>query len=114
TRLRNRAELNERISVALASLTRESVCDELMRQGIPIGPVNTVPEAFGQPHTAHRRMQVNTDGYRGVGIPTRLARTPGRITNGPPAYGQNTEEVLRESGIDDDRIASLREQGVLP
>jgi len=113
-RLQHRDLLRSRIEAALAPLSREAVCRELMGQGVPVGPVNTVPEALGQDHAAHRGMRVDLDGYHGVGVPTKLSRTPGTAAGAPPAYGQHTEEVLRESGLGESRIAALRERGVLP
>ncbi|MNL51731.1 hypothetical protein D3C87_1748530 [compost metagenome] len=79
-----------------------------------MGPVNSVPEAFEQAHTAHRGMRIDRDGYHGIGPATRLAEAPPRMGRLPPAFAQHTDEVLREAGLDDTRIASLREQGVLP
>ncbi len=112
-RLRHRELLRAEIEATLAPLTRDAVCGELMRQGVPIGPVNTVPQAFEQPHVAHRGMRVDHEGYRGVGMPTRLVSTPGRPGRTPPTYGQHADEVLREAGFDDTRIAALRASGVL-
>jgi len=114
SRLQHRDLLRGRIEAALAPLSRDVVCRELMREGVPVGPVNTVPEALEQEHAAHRQMRVELDGYRGVGVPIKLSRTPGQPGGAPPAYGQHTEEVLRESGLGESRIAALRERGVLP
>jgi crotonobetainyl-CoA:carnitine CoA-transferase CaiB-like acyl-CoA transferase len=113
-RLQHRAPLRTEIETTLASRSRESVCDELMRQGVPVGPVNTVPQAFAQAQVAHRGMLASRAGYRGVGVPTKLSRTPGRAARSPPTYGQHTEEVLLEAGLSEFRIAELRERGVLP
>ncbi|MBI5257438.1 MAG: CoA transferase [Burkholderiales bacterium] len=113
-RLHHRALLRSEIEAALAPLARDAVCGELMRQGVPVGPVNTVPQAFEQAHAAHRGMHVEREGYRGIGLATRLARTPGRPARTPPRYGQHTDEVLLEAGLSEQRIADLRESGVLP
>nr|WP_316641655.1 CaiB/BaiF CoA-transferase family protein [uncultured Roseateles sp.] len=113
-RLQHRDALRTEIEAALAPLSREAVCQELMRQGVPVGPVNTVPEAFQQAHVEHRQMRVARDGYRGVGVPTRLSSTPGQAACSPPGYGQHTDEVLQELGLSEHRIAELRASGVLP
>lgn len=113
-RLAHRAELRAEIETTLAPLSRDSVCQELMRQGVPVGPVNTVPEAFQQAHVEHRGMHIARPGYQGVGLPTQLSRTPGRAARSPPTYGQHSEEVLQEIGLTQSRIAELRELGVLP
>jgi len=31
-----------------------------------------------------------------LGIPVRFSKTPGRVTNWAPGFGQHTEEVLTE------------------
>lgn len=113
-RLRNRNLLRGELEAVLAKRSRDEVCRELMRQNVPVGPVNTVPEAFEQAHAAHRQMVVERPGYRGVGVPTKLSLTPGRPARPPPTYAQHTEEVLAEVGLSEARIAALRACGVLP
>jgi crotonobetainyl-CoA:carnitine CoA-transferase CaiB-like acyl-CoA transferase len=111
-RLQHRGELRSRIEIALSGWQRETVCSTLMRSGVPAGPVHTVLEAFSQPHAVHRGMQVDLDGYRGIGVPVRLSQTPGRPTRRPPRLGQHAREVLDEAGLDEARITHLQEIGV--
>ena len=113
-RLQHREALRDAIQAALGGLPRAAVCETLMRQGVPVGPVHTVPEAFAQAHAGHRRMHVEREGYRGIGVATRLSRTPGRPDGVPPRFAQHTDEVLHEAGLSPGRIAQLREGGVLP
>jgi crotonobetainyl-CoA:carnitine CoA-transferase CaiB-like acyl-CoA transferase len=113
-RLRNRDALRAEIEAALAPLARDGLCRELMRQGVPAGPVNTVPQALQQPHAGHRGMCVERDGYRGLGMPVRLSRTPGFPGDAPPRFGRDSDDVLIEAGLSEDRIADLRARGVLP
>jgi crotonobetainyl-CoA:carnitine CoA-transferase CaiB-like acyl-CoA transferase len=113
-RLQHRDLLREAVEGALATRSREEVCQELMRQGVPVGPVNTVPQAFAQAHVRHRAMRVDRGGYHGIGLPTRLSRTPGCPGGPPPRFAEHTEAVLREAGFSDPDIATLRERGVLP
>jgi crotonobetainyl-CoA:carnitine CoA-transferase CaiB-like acyl-CoA transferase len=48
-----------------------------------------------------------------VGPPFELdSATLGAVTP-PPLLGQHTTEVLRELGVDDERLASLEERGVI-
>lgn len=113
-RVSNRDGLRALLETALATRARQSVCSDLMSQGVPVGPVNTVPQAFEQSHTSHRQMLVDDDGRRQVGVPTRLSRTPGRVSGAPPAFAQHTDDVLREVGVDDERIEQWRASGALP
>lgn len=113
-RLEHRDALRAALDTALARHTRDAVCRDLMRLGVPAGPVHSVPEAFEQAHSTHRGMRIDRDGYHGIGAATRLSDAPVRVRRLPPAYSQHTDEVLREAGLDDTQIAALRDQGVLP
>jgi formyl-CoA transferase len=47
------------------------------------------------------------------GVVPKLSATPGGFEGGGPALGQHTDEVLRELGYDDARIAALRAARVI-
>ena len=47
------------------------------------------------------------------GVIPKLSDTPGSFAGGGPRLGQHTEEVLRQLGIDAQRMESLREKGVV-
>ena len=113
-RLQHRCELRLEIEAVLAHRERETLCRDLMHSGVPVGPVNTVPEAFAQAHAQHRHMRVERDGYRGIGVPVRLSRTPGVPGSPPPRFGQHAASVLRDAGFDPDRIQRLADLGVCP
>lgn len=113
-RLQHRTALRTALQAALAAHAREPLCQALMDQGVPAGPVNTVPQAFEQAHARHRRMQVRRDGYHGVGVPVRLSRTPGTPAATPPTFAQHTDEVLQQLGLSPHAVAALRLGGLLP
>ena len=48
-----------------------------------------------------------------VANPIRLGRTPEILRMGAPAFGQHTDEVLREYGYIPEDIARFTEQGVI-
>jgi len=97
----------------LAGFKVEELCRDLMRSGVPAGAVNSVPQAFAQPHVAHREMLMEEDGRRAPGIPVKLAGTPGRPGLRPPRFGEHAREVLAEAGFDHDAIERLFASGVL-
>ncbi len=95
----NRAALRAELETVLAPYAAATLADRLIRAGVPCGPVLTVPEAVAHPHTRHREMVVEMEGYRGTGAPVKLSRTPASYRRLPPAFGEHTGEVLAEIGV---------------
>jgi formyl-CoA transferase len=48
---------------------------------------------------------------RQLGNPLKLSRTPGDPTRPAPAFGEHTDEVLREAGYSEEEIAAMKESG---
>jgi crotonobetainyl-CoA:carnitine CoA-transferase CaiB-like acyl-CoA transferase len=49
-----------------------------------------------------------------VANPIKMSETPVTYRNAPPTLGQQTDEILAgELGLDSERIANLRSQGVI-
>ena len=82
-------------------------------EGLPAGPVLHVDEAMAAPHTAHREMVTELDGYRGLGTPIKMSRTPGGTRAAHPRFAEHTEAVLARHGFSEKEIAALREDGTL-
>jgi crotonobetainyl-CoA:carnitine CoA-transferase CaiB-like acyl-CoA transferase len=95
-RIQNREALRAEIEGSLAGTKVADLCAALMKNGVPAGPVNTVPQAFAQPHVAARNMLVERDGYRGTGIPVKLSDTPGTPGAPPPQVNQHAAEIRAE------------------
>lgn len=100
--LRNehRDELRSELVALLSQRDGMQVSQELVAAGVPCGPVRTIDQVVEDPHTHHREMIVDIDGYRGTGAPVKLSRTPATYRSAPPAFAQHTDEVLTECGID--------------
>jgi crotonobetainyl-CoA:carnitine CoA-transferase CaiB-like acyl-CoA transferase len=112
-RLQHVDALRLEIERSFAGFKVDDLCRELMRNGVPAGAVNTVPQAFAQPQVAHRQMLMEEDGHRAPGLPVKLDRTPGRPGGRPPRLGEHAREVLAEAGFDHDAIEGLFASGVL-
>ena len=86
-RSRNRVALKERLEAALARFECKPLADRLVREGVPCAPIQDVAAALADPHTQHRGMVVELDGYRGVASPIKLGRTPASYRLPPPKRG---------------------------
>jgi len=111
-RLANKAAME----VELARLTKdrdgEAFANELMQNGVPSGAVQEVPDVMEHPHTKHRNMVWEKDGYRNVGNPIKLSRTPPAVRSKPRKYGIDTRAVLAERGFSGAEIDKLIAAGV--
>ena len=112
-RLQHVAALRAELERTLAGFKSDDLCRELMRSGVPAGPVNNVAQAFAQPHVAHRDMLLEGEGHRAPGIPVKLAQTPGRVARRPPRFGEHAREILTEAGFDRAAIDGLIDAGIV-
>ena len=67
--------------------------------GIPASLILEVPELMNEPQVHHRQMIVEKDGYRGLGIPIKMSRTPGAVQMAPPRFGAHTRAILADNGF---------------
>ena len=106
-RVENRDALDAAITGALRDHVAEDITMALLAKGAPAGAVLTIPEVAEHPHTKHRQMVVELDGYRGTGIPIKMGRTPGSVRTTPPHYGSATRDVLAGLGYDRAQVDEL-------
>ncbi len=109
----NRAALRDILDPLFAASDGKALCDRLLKQGVPVGPVLDVAEVLTHPQTLQRDMVVEKDGYRGTGIPVKLSRTPGSVRRTPPRFGEASRQVLAEAGYSDPEIDALIQSGAL-
>ncbi|MBB3643699.1 CaiB/BaiF CoA transferase family protein [Variovorax atrisoli] len=84
----HRAQLKQRLEAAMAAFDGRTLVDELMAAGVPAAPVLPVDAALQHPHTQHREMVVEMPGgYRGIGAPVKLSRTPASYRHAPLTPG---------------------------
>src|SRR5690606_11864916 len=75
-RLQHRDALREALAELLAAHDAATLAEQLLRAGVPAAAVQNVEDVLGHPHTRHRGMVLEQDGYRGAGSPIMLSRTP--------------------------------------
>jgi len=84
----NRALLKGELESRMAAHDGKALADTLAAAGVPCAPVLSVPDALQHPHTAHRQMVVEMPGgYKGLGAPVKLSRTPATYRFAPLAEG---------------------------
>jgi crotonobetainyl-CoA:carnitine CoA-transferase CaiB-like acyl-CoA transferase len=112
-RLKHVDALRAELERTLAGFKSDDLCRDLMRAGVPAGPVNNVAQAFAQPHVAHRDMLLESAGHRAPGIPVKLAQTPGSVGRRPPRFAEHAREILSDAGFDEAAIDGLIATGIV-
>ena len=85
---------------------------------VPAGKIYTARDIAEDPHYRARDMilrQTTRDGYDVdvPGIVPKLMGTPGSVRSSAPKLGDDTEDILREIGLSESRIAELRDKGAI-
>jgi len=111
-RVANRPALEAELRALTKDRDGESFANELMENGVPSGAVMEVPDVMEHPHTKHRGMVWEKDGYRNVGNPVKLSRTPASPRSKPKKFGTDTRAVLGEHGYSPAEIDKLVASGM--
>jgi len=111
-RVANRPALEAEVRALTKDRDGESFANELMENGVPSGAVLEVPDVMEHPHTRHRGMVWEKDGYRNVGNPVKLSRTPASPRSKPKKFGADTRAVLGELGYSAAEVDRLVASGM--
>ena len=111
-RVAHRLELEAELRELLKDRDADSFSIELMKGGVPSGAVLEVSDVMEHPHTKHRGMVWEKDGYRNVGNPVKLSRTPAGVHSKPKKFGSDTKAVLAEAGYSATEIDNLIASGI--
>jgi len=85
-RLANRPALHACLKRLLNQSEANTLAIKLLKAGVPAAPVLNVEEILHHPHTEHRGMVLDKDGYRGIASPVKLSRTPAQLRQLPPGF----------------------------
>jgi len=117
-RLARRKELVPMLDVVFPSRTVGEWMEVLEAADVLCAPVNNYSDMVKDAQVLASGMIAEQDHPKGgrfktIGIPVKLAKTPGRILTPAPALGEHTDQVLREAGYGDAEIQSLRRRGII-
>ena len=111
--------ISERLASWCAERTNEEVLAEMEKARIPAGPILSPQQVLEDPHIAAKRLFESVE-YPGLDTPAPLMRTPvelsetpGEIRSRAPKLGENTDEIMKELGYDQNQIIELRNKRVI-
>jgi crotonobetainyl-CoA:carnitine CoA-transferase CaiB-like acyl-CoA transferase len=81
-------------------------------------PVLNLQEVIEDPQTCHRDMVIDNPisaktRVKEIGIVPKFSLTPGKIRRPSPVPGQDTDQVLAETGVPSSEIVKLKSEGVI-
>ena len=112
----------QEIDGAIEAWTRTRTIDAALKAmeaaRVPAGRVYNAKDIAEDPHYRARGMlleQTTREGYKleVPGIVPKLSATPGSVRSSAPRLGEDTDAVLRELGFSAEKLAALRDQGVI-
>jgi crotonobetainyl-CoA:carnitine CoA-transferase CaiB-like acyl-CoA transferase len=116
-RVENREALEAEVSGILAQRSVDELVETFRDHDVPVGRIRDIAEVFEDPQIEARNMlqRVPHPTAGEMQLPGSPMTFDGYETGArrhPPLLGEHTEEVLREVGYDDDRLAALRARSV--
>jgi crotonobetainyl-CoA:carnitine CoA-transferase CaiB-like acyl-CoA transferase len=117
-RRERRAEIDDLLAGITRNVSTAELVEKLNAAGIPCGPIYTMDQTFADPQVKHLGVaqQVTSKAAGEINLlaqPITLSRTPSRLTQAAPEYGEHNEEVLLELGYSADEIESLRTKQII-
>jgi len=116
-RLANRPALTAELEKAFATASTLDWVEKLTAQGVPAGPVWSVPEVLTHPQLADRGLlqthRVGHEDLQLVGIGAKLDGMALGVNSPPPTLGAHTNEILTELGYDNAQISTLKKEGAI-
>ncbi|MHC3125978.1 CoA-transferase [Brevundimonas sp. GN22] len=114
----NRRALQDLFRPAIAKWTSAELLAAMKENGLPGGPVNSIPEALADPQVEARDLikTFDRDGQevRTLAFPAKLSKSPATYRHAPPVRGSDTVKVLSEYlGLTHEEIRELATQGIV-
>jgi crotonobetainyl-CoA:carnitine CoA-transferase CaiB-like acyl-CoA transferase len=104
-RLAHRVDLVDKLSALTGKMQSADLLAKLEAVGVPAGPINTLDQAFADPHVQHRGLKLDLPSAEakaghilGVRTPIMLDGAPMASPHAAPKLGEHTAEILKEIG----------------
>jgi formyl-CoA transferase len=117
-RVQRVAEIDAAIGAWTAQCSVSEVLAALDKAAVPAGRIYTVADIAADPHYQARGMLQSVRMPDGSdltvpGIVPKLSRTPGNHRRNAPTLGQDSDAVLREVGLSEAQIQTLKDRGIV-
>lgn len=117
-RMENLEALESELEATLRARPVEHWVALIIEAGVPAGPILDYEQVLSDPHTLAREMVIEIEHPRAgriksLGSPVKLSKSARGTPRHAPLLGEHTDEVLGEFGLAPDRVAELRERGVV-
>lgn len=117
-RVANRVELEAKIEAISEQKTTAEWQQVFDGSGLPYAAVNDVQDSLNHEHSKARNMVVEVEHdecgrIKLVNTPVKFSETSPGVRSPPPTLGQHTDEVLKEIGMAEADITSLKGQGII-
>jgi crotonobetainyl-CoA:carnitine CoA-transferase CaiB-like acyl-CoA transferase len=113
----HKSELQAMFRERFASNTTEYWLARLDEQDLLCAPVLTLADALGHEQTKANGTVVTLEGKAGaiplIGTPLTMAQGAFQVRRAPPALGADGESVLGDAGYSAERIAALKQSGIV-
>lgn len=103
SRVENRDELTELLSVQIVKYTRDELLLSLEQAGVPAGPINDIEEVFSDAQVIARKLKISTpykDGKggmsQGIRTPIKFSRSKLSLKMGVPRLSEHSKEILNK------------------
>ncbi|MGI9658676.1 MAG: CoA transferase, partial [Gaiellaceae bacterium] len=106
-RLANRERVIVGFAEAVARHTTAAVVELLEGVGVPVAPVNSVPEILADPQIEARGLVVEGDGVKMLGNPIKMSDLDEGPYGRAPHVGEHTRELLLATGMDTSEVDAL-------
>jgi crotonobetainyl-CoA:carnitine CoA-transferase CaiB-like acyl-CoA transferase len=117
-RIAHAEELDALIQDWIGQRTTEEVLEAFAEGQAAIAPIYSIAEIVDDPQYAARETITTVDHpqlgpIRMQNVIPKMSETPGRIYHAGPALGEHNDEVWAEVGLTPERLAELRERGIV-